>query len=184
MALEATFRELTTCLRNLYEFVNQLHISMDFKPEEEGAAVAYDLLDITSKMMGHIHDAQRGALKAREALRHPTDLDQARRALTICQEKFHLLEEEYAANLVAYKRLRELDRVSGRSSKWAQWAGSTKQDIEHCRALLEQTSKALATCWHELVEHGGKTSIAVTNTGQRIIARSPLADDRVRQRMT
>jgi hypothetical protein len=184
MALEATFRDLTTCLREVYEFVNQLNISTDFKPEEEGAAVAYDLLDITSKMLGLIHDAQRGALKARQGLRRPTDLDQARRALTVCQEQFLLLEEEYAASLAAYRRMRELDRVSRRSSKWAKWAAGAKKDIEQCRPLLERTSKALAGCWHELVEHGGGTSISLINTGRRVEAKSSLRREMARERMT
>jgi|SRR5579863_935262 hypothetical protein len=184
MALEATFRDLTTCLRELYEFVSHVNISTDFKPEEEGAAVAYDLLDITSKMLGYIHDAQRGAIKARQSLRHPMDLDQARRSLTVCQEQFHLLEEEYGENLRAYKRFRELDRVSVRSPKWAKWAGGARKDIEHCRSLLEHASKALATCWHELVEHGGGTSISIVNTAQRIVAKSPPAHEMIRERMT
>jgi len=49
---------------------------------------------------------------------------------------------------------------------------------------LEQTSAALAACWQELVEHSGTTSISVKNTGQKIIARTPLNEEIVRVRMT
>ncbi len=177
MALEATFRQLTTCFHELYEFVKHLHISMEDKLDENGPAVALDLSDLTLKMMGFIHDAETSAVKAGHALRHPPDMDQARRRLTVCQDKFHLIEEEYAANLLSYNKLRELARVGGRSKEWGVWAAHAKQDIEQCRELLEKTSKALAACWQELAERLGMLSISVTTVGQKIhVPKSGLKD--------
>lgn len=184
MALEATFRGLTAAFRELYDVVNRLHISMEDKLDEDGTAVALDLSDLTLKMMGNIHDAHRAALKASRSLRDPAKTDQARRGLILCQEHFHLIEQDYAANMLSYKILRELARIHGRYPKLAEWVDNARKDIEQCRVLLEKTSKALAACWQELVESGGKISIAVTNTGQKIIAREPLVDERFRQRMT
>ena len=55
--------------------------------------------------------------------------------------------------------------------------------IEQGRQPIEETSRALAACWQELVERSGTTSISVTNTGQKIIARR-MNEEAVRERTT
>jgi DNA-binding ferritin-like protein len=183
MALEATFRELTTGFHRLHDVVNALHVTMEDKPEDS-AAVADDLADKTLELLGSVHDARRAAVKARQSLRHPPDMDQARRLLTACQERFHRIEQKFSVNLVSYEKLKELARVGSRNKEWSAWAHGAKQGIEQVRAPLDEISTTLAKCWHELVEHGGKTSISVTTTGQRIVTRDPLVNERIRQRMT
>ena len=114
---------------------------------------------------------RKAALNARQAVTHPVDLDRARRALTICQDRFLHMEQEFAANLISYEKLRELARLGGeRGGEWLAWAGSTKQAIEQCRQPLAAVSVAIAACWQELAERVGMTSITVqaTNIGQKI----------------
>jgi hypothetical protein len=176
MALEATFRELAKCIHILDEFVNTLHVSMDYRPGDDGAAVAYDVADITLKMGGYIHEAKSAAARGRQALRHPPDMDKARRALAVCQQQFHLIEQEYTASLLSYTTLTGLSRIRDRGNTWAAWADGTKQDIEDCRELLKRVSKALAACWQEFAERLGMMSVSVqtTNIGQRIAAPSEM----------
>jgi hypothetical protein len=184
MALEATFRELTTCFHKVNDAVNALQITIEDKPEHDEAAVADDLADKTLELLGMVHEARRAALKARQALKHPADKDQARRALTLCQERFHRIEQKFSVSLVSYEKLKELVRIGGRGPEWAAWASGTKQGIEQCREPIGKASTALAACWQELVEHSGTTSISVTNTGQKIIARPRMTDEAVGERMT
>jgi hypothetical protein len=172
MALEATFRNLTTCLHQVNDMMNALHITMEDKPEYDEAAVADDLADKTLELLGFLHEARRSALNARRALGTPPNMDQARKSLTACQDRFLRIEQKFSVNLISYEKLKELAHVGGRSQEWAAWANETKQGIEQCRPPLEQTSKALAACWQELAEYGGKTSISIRteNLGQKIFA--------------
>jgi hypothetical protein len=173
MALEATFRELTTCFHKVNDVVNALQITIEDKPEHDEAALADGLENTVLDIMGALHEARRAALHARQATGHPLDLDSARRALSVCQDRFHRIEQEYAANLVSYEKLRELARLSSeRRGEWRLWAESVKQGVEQCQPPLHGASKALAGCWQELVEHGGKTSISIRteNLGQKIFA--------------
>jgi hypothetical protein len=173
MALEATFRELTTCLSKLRDVVNALRITLEDKPEHDEAAVADDLVDKALELLGLVHEARRAAVKARRSLGHPADTDQARRALTLCQERFHLVVQKFSLNVVSYEKLKELVRIGSRNAEWAAWSRGTKQGIEQCRLPLEETSKVLAACWQELVESVGRTSISIRtqNMGQKILTR-------------
>jgi hypothetical protein len=170
MPIEATFRELAASLQKLNDVVNALHITLEDKPQNDEAAVADDMTDQTLGLLGMVHDAHRAALRARHSLKHPVDLDNARRSLTACQKQFHTIEQSYLGNLVSYEKLRELLRVGGRSKEWAGWAGSIKEGIEQCRVPLEAASQALAACWQELAERLGSMNISVksVNVGQRI----------------
>jgi hypothetical protein len=165
MALDATFRKLTHCFDEVHYMVNALHVTIEDKPEYDEAAVVDDLADRTLELLGCIHEARLGAAKARQSLRHPADLDAARRALTSCQAEFHKIERSYAAGLTSYEKLKELARVGRRSAEWTAWANGTKQGIEQCRPPLEQTSEALASCWQELAERLGTMNISVKAIG-------------------
>jgi len=173
MALEATFRNLTTCLHKVNDMMNALHITME-EPEPARAAVADDLSDKTLELVGMVVEAQKAAENARKALGDPPSMDRARRSLAACQEEFHRIEQRFSADLVSYKTLTELARVGRRSKQWAAWANSATRGIEQCRQPLEQASEALAACWQELAEQGGKTSISIRteNLGQKIFAKS------------
>jgi hypothetical protein len=170
MALEATFRELAVSLHKLDDTLNALHLTVLDRPSDE-AALVDGLENSVLDIIGVLGDARKSALQARRAVGHPPDLDRARRALTVCQERFHSIEQQFAADLVSYEKLKELARLGRvRRHEWLAWANSTKQGIEQCREPLEQASKALAACWQELAERLGTMSISVktTNVGQHI----------------
>jgi hypothetical protein len=73
-----------------------------------------------------------------------------------------------------------------RRGEWPHWAGITKERIEECRAPLEAVSKALATCWQELAERVGMTSITVqaTNIGQKIDKEALLSAEMMHEGIT
>ena len=184
MALEATFRNLTVCLHHLHDALNALQVTLGDKPPDDESALADGLETVVLDLMGTLHEARRSALNARKAVGHLVDLDRARRSLTICQERFHRIEQQFASDLVSYDKLKELARLGSTRRAWLPWSTTAKQGIEQCQPLLAQISTALAACWQEMVEHSGTTSISVQNTGQKIIARGPLKEEMVRVRMT
>lgn len=175
MALEATFRELTTNLHHLHDALNALQVTVGDRPAEDGAALADDLENSVLDVMGELHEAHKGALDARRAVSHPIDLDQARHALAVCQDRFHSVTQMISVGLLSYDKLRGLEKLgSGRRGEWLSWASSTKMGIDDCRQPLDDASLSLGRCWQEIAEHAGATSVSVrtTNIGQKIIANS------------
>ena len=170
MALEATFRDLSVCLHQLHDGLNELQVTLGDKPPRDEAALADGLESAVLDLMGTLHEARKAALNARRAVGHPVDLDRARRALTICQERFHRIEQQFASDLVSYEKLKELARLGNERRAWLPWASTVKQGIEQCRQPIELTSTALAACWQELAERLGTTNITMqaTNVGQQI----------------
>jgi hypothetical protein len=170
VALEATFRDLSVCLHHLHDALNELQVTLGDKPADDESALADGVETTVLDMMGTVHEARRAALNARRAVGHPVDLDQARRALTLCQERFHRIEQQFAADLVSYEKLKALDQLGNERRAWLPWSSTVKQGIEQCRQPLEQTSAALAACWQELAERLGTMSISMqaTNVGQQI----------------
>jgi hypothetical protein len=170
VALEATFRDLSVCLHHLHDALNELQVTLGDKPIDDESAVADDVETKVLDAMGTLHEARKAALNARRAVGHPVDLDRARRSLTLCQERFHRIEQLFAADLVSYEKFKELDRLGNERRAWLPWVSTVKQGIEQCRQPLEQTSAALAACWQELAERLGTMSISMqaTNVGQQI----------------
>ncbi|HEX8814084.1 MAG TPA: hypothetical protein VF753_01155 [Terriglobales bacterium] len=174
MALEATFRELQVKMHKLHDALDALQVAFGDKPVHDEAALADSLENKVLDMMGVLQEARKAALNARAAVGSPVDLERAWRALRNCQDRFHDIEKQFSADLAAYDKLRELDRLgSNRGGEWLSWAGSAKQNIEECRPPLEEVSRALAYCWQEIAEHAGATSISVrtsnVSVGQRIV---------------
>jgi hypothetical protein len=184
VALEATFRDLSVCLHHLHDALNALQVTLGDKPPDDESALADWVETAVLDVIGTWHKAQKAALSARKAVGRPLDLDRARRALTTCQESFHRIEQQFAADLVSYEKLKELARLGNARRAWLPWSSTVKQGIEQCQPALEKTSAALAACWQELVEHSGTTSISVKNTGQKIIAGRALQKEMIRERMT
>jgi hypothetical protein len=184
VALEATFRDLSVCLHHLHDALNALQVTLGDKPPDDESALADGVETVVLDVMGTLHEARKAALDARKVVSRPLDLDRARRALTICQESFHRIEQQFAADLVSYEKLKELARLGNARRAWLPWSSTVKQGIEQCQPALEKTSAALAACWQELVEHSGTTSISVKNTGQKIIAGRALQKEMIRERMT
>jgi hypothetical protein len=180
VALETVFRELQVRLQFMDGTLAMLQKTLEDRPPDQGSALVDDLENDVLDMKGMLHDMQKAGSLARRKVGHPVDLDGARQALTRCQANFHRIESEFSSRLMAYNKLRELSRLSTRGGEWPSWAMRTRQDIEQCQQPLQELSKALVACWQELVEHGGRTSISVTNTGQRIVARNSLDEEKLR----
>lgn len=179
MALEPTFRDLSVCLHHLHDTLNELQVTLGDKPPDDESALADGVETVVLDMMGTLHESRKAALNARKAVGHPVDLDLARRALTICQQRFHQLEQQFAVDLVSYEKLKELARFGNERRAWLPWSSTVKQGIEQCRQPLAQTSAALASCWQELAERLGTMSISMksTNVGQQItMPRSEVRD--------
>jgi hypothetical protein len=179
VALEAKFRGLSFCLNQLNEALNDLHVNLGDKPQDDESAMADDLETAVFDLMGTLHDARRAAQNAQKSLGHPPDLDHARRALTLCQNRFHRFEKQFACDLVSYEKLKELARLGNERRAWLPWANAAKQGIEPCRQPLEQASKALAACWQELAERLGTVNVSVQTIGQQIrVPAGAKADER------
>lgn len=170
MALEAIFRDLSIRLHHLHDALNALQVTLGDKPPEEESALADGVETAVLDLMGALHEARKAAVNARKAVGHPLDLDRSRRALTICQERFHRIEQQFAADLVSYEKLTELARLGKARPAWMPWSNAVRQGIEQCRSPLEQTNSALAACWQELAERLGSVNISMqaTNVGQQI----------------
>ena len=165
MALEAIFRQLVKQIHQLHDALHALSVTVGDRPEDHGAALADDLDNTVLDLVGVLHQARKAALNARQAVMHPVDLDRSRRALTVCQSCFHSIEQQFAAKLVSYEKLKELARLGGvRGGEWLPWATSTMQAIEECRLPVEAVSLALVHCWQEIAERLGTTSISVQNS--------------------
>jgi hypothetical protein len=179
VALEATFRDLSVCLHHLHDALNELQVTLGDKPIDDESALADGVETSVLDMMGKLHEARKAALNARKAVGHPVDLDQARRALTVCQDRFHLIEQQFGSDLVSYEKLKELERLGHERRAWLPWSSTVKQGIEQCRQPLAQTSAALASCWQELAERLGTMSISMqaTNVGQQITMPRSRAED-------
>jgi hypothetical protein len=187
VALEATFRELFSELRKLQDMLVAVRLTVaEDKPVRGEAALAGHMEDTILDIMGTLDEGLKAARSAQRAVGHSTDLNAARRALTICQERFHRIEQQFAADLISYEKLKDLARLgSERRGEWIPWATSVKQGIEQCREPLDRASKALSACWQEIAERVGTTNVSVqaTNIGQKIVSRveegAELAHERV-----
>jgi hypothetical protein len=173
VALEAAFEKLFSELRKLQDTLVAVRLTVvEDKPVRGEAALVDKMGDTILDIMGSIDEALRAARSARKAIGNPMDLNGARRALAICQARFHRAGQEFAGELVSYERLKDLARLGNeRRGEWIPWANSAKQGIEQCRYPLDEAGKALAACWEEIAERVGTTSISVqaTNIGQKIV---------------
>jgi hypothetical protein len=175
MALEATFRELSSQLRKLHDMLLALRLTVvEDKPVKGEAALVDHLEDTILDLMGALDQSLTAARTAQKGVGHPLDLDRSHRALTTCQDRFHQIEQQYSADLASFEKLRDLETLAGRGGEWRPWAASVKGGVEQCRQPLDGVSKALAMCWQEIAERVGMTSVSVqaTNIGQKIVART------------
>jgi hypothetical protein len=153
MALEATFRRLSLVLHKLHDAVAALQATAGDTPPNDEAAVADAMENTVFDMMGALHEIRQAALRAQKGVGHPPDLGSARHALTLCQERFHRIEQQFASDLVSYESLHELARLGTERLLWVPWTSAVRQGIEQCRGPIEQTSTTLSACWQELTEH-------------------------------
>jgi hypothetical protein len=188
MGLEKTFREFSTGLRKLADRIDELRIAavVDTPPAKNGGVIVDNLEYAVEDLRGWLQETLAAARTAERAVGHPVDLEKARHALGICQERFRRIEQVYSANLVSYERLKDLTSFgSERRGEWPSWVTSVKQGIEQCRQPLEDARNQLADCWQEIAERVGMTSVSVrtTNIGQKVVAKGSEAKNLVGEEM-
>jgi hypothetical protein len=175
MPLEATFQELFTELRKLRDMLVALRLTVaEDKPRTGGVALVDRLENTILDVMGLLEEALKAARATQRAVATVTNLNGARRALTICQERFHRIEQQFAADLVSYEAMSDLTGLGTmRRGEWLLWSKSVKDGIERCQEPRDGISKALAACWQEIAERVGMTSVSVqaTNIGQKIVSK-------------
>ena len=178
MALEATFRRLSLALHKFHDAVAALQATVGDTPPNDETALADAMENRVFDMMGTLHEIRQAALRAQKNVGHSPDMGSARHALTLCQERFHRVERQFASDLVSYKSLNDLARLGRERRLWTPWTSAVRKGIEQCRRPLEQTSKALSACWQELAEHLGAVNISMktTNVGQQITSSKPKAE--------
>jgi len=173
--LEATFQGLVTELRKLQDTLVAVRLTVvEDKPVRGEAALVDQLSDSILDVMGELEEALKAARSAQKAVANVTDLNTARRALTVCQQRVHRIERQFAGELVSYEKLKDLASLgSERRGEWLPWSKSVKEGIEQCRPPMDGVSKSLAACWQEIAERVGMTSVTVqaTNIGQKIVSR-------------
>lgn len=172
MALEKTFRQLSAWLCRLCDRLEELQVTVvEDRPAQDDAVVVDRIENTVTDLLGWVKETIAAAKKAEAATGHPVDIDQARRSLAICQEKFHLVDRGFSAGLVSYERVSDLTGFGReRRGEWPSWVASVRQGIEHCRRPLEEAGGALAECWQEIAEKVGLPSVSVRTVaiGQKI----------------
>lgn len=179
MALEATFRQLAVALHKLHDAFEALQVTVGDTPPNDETALADALENTVLDMMGTLHEIRKVALEAQKAVTHPVELDNARHALTQCQQRFQQLEQQFTAELLSHDNLKEITRIGRERRGWMPWSNSIRKGIEQCRQSLEFTSAPFAECWQELAERLGAANISVkaTNVGQQITLAKPKVED-------
>lgn len=177
MGLEKTFGEFGICLQRLDDRLKELGLTMELdRPERNDASVVdvfeYAVLDLCGWVKETLHHAR----IAEKSVRHTLEMEKARHALIVCQERFQRIEELFFGKLVSYDDLNELINFGAeRRGEWRSWVTSVRKGIELCREPLEDARKKLAECWQEITERVGMMTVSVQNTsiGQNIISKAP-----------
>jgi len=155
MALGRSFEELFVSIHRLDEALQELSVTLGDKPPHSDLVFVDELENAILEVSGSVQQALQAASHARQAAgQSPPDVQHARKQLTLCQKQWEQVDQRVSADLVAYRKLSELQRLgAGRGREWAAWAGATQQGMERCGLLVKNADQALTRCWQELVEH-------------------------------
>jgi hypothetical protein len=155
MALEPIFRELSGSLHRLDDALKAVQVTMGDRPPNDESALADGVGSAVLDLMQSLHEARKAALDVQQTVGSPSpDIDRARKQLTVCQGWFDRVDLQFCASLMAYAKLKELERFGAeRGGEWRAWASSVKQGIEQCSQTLNGTRRALVSCRQEIVEH-------------------------------
>jgi hypothetical protein len=166
VAAEATFRDMQRQLQILQEALEALGTTVEEdKPKRDDVVVASNLSDAVLASRGLLEEARSAAYDACRAVGYPLDGDRARRALTLCQERFHRFAHHFSFDLASYDRIDDLRSVGEeRGQDWLNWASVVRQGLEQSRALVEEVRNTLFLCWQELAERIANTSVSIQNT--------------------
>ena len=169
MSLDNVFRQLTEALRKLRDCFLALQLTAREDTPREGAVVLVDSFgDAVDDCMGWLEEAFAAAIEARQAVA-VSDLAAARRGLAGCQEKFHLVERRFFADLVSYERVKDLTAFARRRHpEWRSWVKSIRMGADQCRQPFDEVSRELMCCWQEMADRAASVSVQSTNVGQQI----------------
>jgi hypothetical protein len=180
MALETTFRELFSQLKNLKGTLEALRCLLPDDPQNVEVALVQHRRESVDSASGWLDNCLVKCQAAQAVLSQPGDMNRLRQALTSCQTSFDAAERTCSVELLSYEKLREVVKLGvRRKGIWLIWSQNARRDLDSCRYELDLTRKALTACWQELAELAGTTNISVqaTNVGQQIVARrSELGD--------
>lgn len=172
MALEAAFGDLTAQLLNLREVLHELHLTVvEDKPLKGQVALVEKFADTVQDVRGQTEEALAAAADGQQAVGRPLDMDRARRALALVQERFNELSQRFSADLVSYEQIGQLKTLGQRrGGEWLAWVSSAKEGLDRCQPSLYAVNQALFVCWQEIAERVGMNSVSVqtTNIGQHI----------------
>jgi len=179
MALETAFELLQQRVRDLQTTLDELDVFITDKPERGGDVIVVGRLgDAVDDFRGWLEPMQQAITTGLQAASRPNSLEQARRSLMTCQERFNQLSDQATkTGLLSFDSVGALmDLGARRGGEWAEWATIVRQAIEHCRHALHRMNDALYTGWRELTEqHMGKSLVSVetTSIGQQMSVRDP-----------
>jgi hypothetical protein len=173
VALEVIFAELVTKWRHLHDALQSLRITaVEDRPLDGGVLLVERFSDNSEDLFGWAAEGLSAALEAQQAVGPVLDLNRARRALTVSQERFGRLSDEFL-DFTSFERITELIKFGRkRRGEWLSWVNSLKDGSSQCDAPMKEVRNALAITWEELAERLGTTSVSVqtTNIGQQIAA--------------
>jgi DNA-binding transcriptional regulator YiaG len=144
--------------------------AVEDRPLDGGVLLVERLSDDSEDLFGWAAEGLSAALEAQQAVGAVLDLNRARRALTMSQERFGRLSDEFL-DFTSFERITELIRFGRKHrGEWRAWIKSVKDGSSQCEAPMREVRDALAITWEELAERLGTTSVSVqtTNIGQQI----------------
>jgi hypothetical protein len=185
VGLDRAFQHLCDCARRLQDNLVALQVTIreDF-PRHGGVVLVDHFGDAVDDCLGWLEEAFAAAMEARRAVGHPVDVDKARRALTMCQERFNRTAHRFSCDLVSYEKLNDLTGFAKRrQGEWIGWVKSVKKGLEESRGPLDTLGAALVDCWQEVAERAGTTCVSVQTTtiGQQFTPKSSIDEQPVHE---
>jgi phage tail protein X len=167
MTLERAFQTLWVRLRAARDSLDSLRMTIVEDRPTEGDAALVDLLgDVTLDIHGFLEEALSAAEEGLFALSRDGDLDRARRALGVCQERYSRLFQRYATDLVRYERIADVARLGReRGGEWRGWARGVRAALDACTEPLFEANQALVACWQDLAERATVAAMPDTAAG-------------------
>ena len=172
MTLEAAFQELGVQCHILHDVLRGLRLTVvEDKPPTGDVVLVDEFGDATDELLGWLEEALQAVTDGQRAVDYPVEVERARRALTICNERLHRIQHQFSSDLVSYERIAELLSVGyERQGEWLTWANSVKDGLDECRQPLFGINHALFLCWQEIAERVGTLAVSVRElmTGNKI----------------
>jgi hypothetical protein len=179
VAMEPVFENLMCRVREAYDALAELRVTVvEDRPLHGEAALVDGWGDAVEDLAGAAREAVEAADEARRAVAPPQDLDQARRALSVCHERAGQVAQRFWTELSSFERFGDLTRFARRRrGEWLAWAGGVRVALERCRGPLRETDGALLRCWQEIAERVGMTAVTIhsSNIGHQVVTPPPPA---------